>query len=209
MSELTEGLDRIYRRFETCVPHRIRDLGQGLSLEVIKSSTHDLPFKLPPEICELYQWYDGLSNWEFLFENYNFLSLKIAIYEYQGELKQAQQDRPEIVDLFRYRFPIFQNWADCGVFLTVLLSEKGDSPIYGYDPPFRDYSLRYNHLIDLILHSAEWYETATFDKLDNQWEIDNELADRLDVKYMARERIIELVRRGSGQKYERYLDESA
>jgi hypothetical protein len=186
MSELTEGLDRIYRRFETFVPHRIRDLGQGLSLEVIEGSTQDLPFKLPPEIYELYQWHDGLSGWEFLFENYNFLPLKVAICEYQGELGQAQQDRPEIVDLFRYRFPIFQNWADCGVFLTVLPSEKGDSPIYVYDPPFDDYSLRYHRLTDLILHSAEWYEAATFDKLDNQWQIDNEIAARLDVKYMAR-----------------------
>jgi hypothetical protein len=212
MSELTEGLDRICRRFEVYEPHRIRALGQGLSLEVIEERVQDLPFKLPSEVYELYEWHDGLEDWSFLFENYHFLSLKRSVYEYQSELKQIQCDFPEVANLFQYRFPIFQNWADCGVFLTVFPDNKGENSIHGHDIRFKDYSLRYHRLTDLILHSAEWYESAKFDEYDG-WDIDDEIAYQLDVKYMARERIVELVSRNKGQGlqgsvYQRFLNES-
>jgi len=34
----------------------------GLSIQEIRNITKDLPFQLPPEICELYQWRNGLIN---------------------------------------------------------------------------------------------------------------------------------------------------
>jgi hypothetical protein len=214
MSELTDGLDRIYSSHETYRPHRIRSLGQSLSLEVIEESIQDLPLKLPPEVYELYQWHDGSLDQKFLFENYDFLSLKTAVYKYREELQQVQEDLPEVADFFKYRFPLFENWAENGVFLTVAPNEKGESPIYGYDITYEDYSLQYHRLTDLILHSAEWYEAATFDRLDGVWRVDDfELECRLDVKYMARERIIEIAKWSGGglrqSVYERYLDESA
>ena len=102
-------------------------------------------------------------------------------------------DYPEVAKFFRHRLPLFQLWSDCGVLLTVAPLEKDGSPIYGYDVEFQDYALRYCSLTDLILHSAEWYETATFVEPDDEWQIDDETAYWLDVKYMAREHIEKVV----------------
>jgi hypothetical protein len=172
MADITEGLDRIRKVFAAYTPHRVKDIGVGLALEKIEEITRNLHFILPPEVYELYQWGNGLS-WNFLFENYEFLSLKLAIQCYQEELSQAKADYPEIAEFFQYRFPIFQLWCDSGVLLTVAPLERKGSPIYGFDVEFNDYTLRYYSLTDLILHSAEWYETATFEDRDNTWKIDN------------------------------------
>ncbi|MEJ1932532.1 SMI1/KNR4 family protein, partial [Nostoc sp. NIES-2111] len=207
----TEGLERIYSRFAVHTPHRLRDLQPGLSCEEIDQYVKDFPFRLPHEVYKLYQWHNGLHGWNFLFENYEFLSLESAIYIYQEELRQAQADYPEIAEFFQYRFPIFQLWSESSVFLTVSSDEKQGTLIHGYDISFEDYSLRYHSLTDLILHSAQWYESAIFMVQDNRWRIDDEAAYWLDVKYMARERIVEIVHsRGGGLQqsiYQRFLNE--
>lgn len=211
MTELIEGLERIRNVFAAHAPHRVRDMGAGLSSEEIEEVTRDLHFILPAEVYELYQWRNGLS-WNFLFENYEFLSLKSAVSCYQEELKQAQANYPEVAQFFQYRLPIFQLWSDSGVLLTVAPLEKEGSPIYGFDVEFEDYTLRYCSLTDLILHSAEWYETATFVEQDNEWRIDDKAAYWLDVKYMARERIAKVVQgKGGGLRqsiYQQFLDGS-
>lgn len=212
MSALTQGLERICSRLATYKPHRVRALEPALSHEEIETAVQDLPFRLPSETYELYQWRNGLLGWNFLFENYEFLSLDSAISNYQGELRQVQADHPEIAEFFQYRFPIFQLWSDCGVFLTVVPTERGESPIHGYDIECEDYTLRYYSLTNLILHSAEWYETAIFVEQDNEWRIDDEAAYWLDVKYMAHERVVEVVqRKGGGLRqsiYQQFLDGS-
>lgn len=214
MSELTEGLDRICARFANYTPHCIRDLNPGLSLEEIEEKIQDLAFRLPPEVYELYQWHDGLSGWDFLFENYEFLPLTSAVYKYQEELKQVQADYPEIAEFFQYRFPLFENSSESGVFLTIAPGKEEGSSIYCYDIRFKDYSLRYHRLTDLILHSAEWYETAVFIEQDTEWRImDDEAECWLNVKYMVRDHILESVHRSGGglqtSLYQRFLDGSA
>jgi hypothetical protein len=217
MTNLISGLERIRNKLTEYVPDRASELRCGLLLEEIEETFRSLPFGIPSEVCELYQWRDGLFA-NFLFENYEFLPLKSAVYSYQEELAQAQADRPEIAEFFQYRFPLFQLWSDSGVLLTVVPNEQGGSPIYGYDVECEDYSLRYDSLTQLILHAAEWYETAPFIEQDNElriynaWKIDPESAYWLDVKYMARERIVRVVNmRGGGLRqsiYQRFLDEN-
>lgn len=211
MTDLIEGLERICNVLAAHAPHRVRGIGVGLAPEEIEEVTRNLPFILPSEVYEPYQYGNGLS-WNFLFENYEFLSLKSAIYCYQEELRQAQADYPEIAEFFQYRLPIFQLWSDGGVLLTVAPLEKEGSPIYGFDVEFNDHTLRYHSLTDLILHSAEWYETATFVEQDNRWRIDDEAEYWLDVKYMARERIVKVAQSKSGglrqSVYQRFLDGS-
>ena len=84
------------------------------------------------------------------------------MYKYQGELEQAKADHPQIAEFFQYRFPLFENSSEDGVFLTVTSDAKEKSPIWGYDISFEDFGLHYHSLTDLISHSAEWYETAIF-----------------------------------------------
>lgn len=192
MSKLTEGLNRIYDRMASYTPHRIRDLKSGISPKEINNLAKNLPFKLPLEVYELYQWRNGLFGWDFLFENYEFLSLERAIYKYQEELEQIKVDYPQIAEFFQYRFPLFENSSECGVFLTVTCDGEKSS-VYGYDISFEDFELRYHSLTDLILHSAEWYETAIFcEDGSGYWDIDkagNEVSFWLDTKYLNREYI--------------------
>jgi hypothetical protein len=155
MSKLIEGLERIHSRFEAHEPHRARSLKPPLSKEEIEIAFQNLPFAVSPEIHELYQWRNG-STWEkFLFEQYDFMPLIHAVREYQGWLKQIQQDYPDVAGLFQFRLPLFQLWCEGGVFLMVLPDGKGGSPIYSWDISFENYAIRYTSLTDLILHSAE------------------------------------------------------
>jgi hypothetical protein len=184
MSELTEGLERIYRRVEAYTPHCALALQQPLSREEIETIIQDLPFPIPPEVYELYQWRNG-SKWEqFLFQNYDFLPLNRVVYEYQEWLKQVQADYPEMAELFQFRLPLFELWSECGVFLTVAPGEQRGSAIYDWDISCESYAIRYNSLTNLILYSAEWYETAVFDAEDGgQWVIDDAAESQLNLKY--------------------------
>lgn len=213
MSELTEGLERISHQLSLYSPHRVHALQAGLSFGEIENVINELPFSLPIEVYELYQWHDGLPNWDFLFENYQFLPLSRAVYKYREELAQVQSTYPTIAEFFQYRFPLFENSSEGGVFLTVASDGEGGNSIYGYDIRFEDFGLRYHHLTDLILHSAEWYETSPYIEEEQRWNIeeleDHETEYKLDIKYLATERIESTQMRGGGiQKsvYQRFLE---
>ena len=214
MSELIQSLNRIYNRMAAYTPHRIRDLESGISSKEIKNLEKKLPFKLSSEVHKLYQWHNGLFGWDFLFENYEFLSLERAMYKYQGELEQAKADHPQIAEFFQYRFPLFENSSEDGVFLTVTSDAKEKSPIWGYDISFEDFGLHYHSLTDLISHSAEWYETAIFcEDGSGYWDIEkagNEIGFWLDTKYMAREYVVKISQcQGGGLQqsiYQRFLE---
>jgi cell wall assembly regulator SMI1 len=92
MSKLTEGLGRIYKRFEAHEPHRAHSLQPPLSKEEIEITVQDLPFPIPPEVYELYQWRNGCTWERFLIEQYDFMPLGHAINEYKGWFQQVQQD---------------------------------------------------------------------------------------------------------------------
>jgi hypothetical protein len=183
MTELIEGLERIYRQFEAYAPHHAHALQQPLSREEIETIVKSFPFSIPPEVYELYQWRNGCSWGCFLFQNYDFMSLNRVVNEYQGWLRQVQADDPEMAELFQFRLPLFELWSECGVFLTVVPDEQEGSAIYDWDTTCKSYAIRYNSLTDLILYNAEWYETAVFDEVDDQWVIDGAVESQINLKY--------------------------
>jgi hypothetical protein len=203
MSELTDGLDRIYSRLLTHVPHRVSSMKPGLSKSEINEMVQCLPFSLPSEVYELYQWHDGGNHcWNFILENYEFPSLKSAIYLYKEELSQLQQDDPKVADFFQFRLPLFHN-PDSAIFLTIAPDGKNGSPIYIHDIGGSNYELLYHSLTNLILHAAEWYEKSTFveDGLEFNIEYDAkiwleektyDIETYLETKYMAREHIVRI-----------------
>lgn len=69
MSLLTKALERILEWLEKYRPYDVSFLQPGLSKAEIEVITKDLPFKLPQEVCELYQWKNGTTKgneyWEF------------------------------------------------------------------------------------------------------------------------------------------------
>ena len=204
MSELTDGLDRIYTRLSNHAPYRVSHLTPGISLEEINKMAQCLPFNLPSEVNELYQWHNG-HGFNFIFENYEFPSLRSAIILYEDEVKQLEYDYPEIAEPFKLRFPLFNN-PDSGVLFTILPDEKNGSSVYIHDVECENYELLYDNLTNLILHSAEWFENFTFieDGRDFNRELNlqsniktwleikttSDVEIYLEKKYMAREHIL-------------------
>lgn len=198
MSELTEGLDRIYSWFSEKVPERISQIVPGILFEEIDEKAKELPFTLPNELYELYQWRNGSSEYEFLFESYEFMSLGQAVREYKNEILQLKYDEREEVEFFQHRSPVFELWYD-RVFYTITPNEQGDNPLHIYDIEMEDYSLRYYKLTDMILHGAEWCDSAKFIDSEQAWRVADEIAFRLNARFMARGYIIDCINRsGTG-----------
>ena len=62
MTTIKNNLKRIWDCIEQKAPE-VKDLFQpGLKSKEIDEITKDLPFKLPQEVYELYQWRNGLLN---------------------------------------------------------------------------------------------------------------------------------------------------
>lgn len=62
MTATKDNLKRIWNCLVTKAPEITSLLQPGLKREKIDEITKDLPFKLPEEVYELYQWRNGLSN---------------------------------------------------------------------------------------------------------------------------------------------------
>ncbi|MBA3921472.1 MAG: hypothetical protein H0X31_07160 [Nostocaceae cyanobacterium] len=128
MSELTEGLERISLWLKKNRPDIASQLRPGLSREEIDAEAHILPFKLPEEIYELYQWRDGSSD-NFLFERYDFMSLHAAVSAYSEQMSELRYNEREEVKFFEFSFPIFKLWYQGDVFYTIVPDKPGENII--------------------------------------------------------------------------------
>ncbi|WP_375510108.1 SMI1/KNR4 family protein [uncultured Nostoc sp.] len=117
MSLLTDALDRIINWLQQNKPSYASSLQPGLTYEEIEKKVKNLPFSLPREVYELYQWRNGMrickgEKIAQFFHGYTFLSLENAIDEYNhlmglwddAELdyeweKDLNEELAEMVDL--------------------------------------------------------------------------------------------------------------
>ncbi|WP_325052293.1 SMI1/KNR4 family protein [Dulcicalothrix desertica] len=148
----------------------------GLSHDDIKEQINDLQFNLPEEIYELYGWHNGNID-QLVFENFNFLPLKTALAAYYESLGEISYRNIVEAYFFEKSFPVFQLWSDSSVLLCVICDASNDYPIRMIDISCKDYSFLYRNLTDLILHVAEWYESA-------QYYDDAQTTFQLDSKYL-------------------------
>jgi len=98
MSELTNALNRILNWLENhpLEKYALVDVLQpGLSYEEIERRVADLPFKLPEEVYQLYQWrnetFDGEEERAQFFSGLTFLSLEAALDKYKELLEEAEE----------------------------------------------------------------------------------------------------------------------
>ena len=86
MSILTESLEKVFTWLLTHQPSYALALQSGLTYAQIQEKTKDLPFKLPTEVVELYQWRNGTKDSEQytsrFFPAFTFLSLDQALIHY-------------------------------------------------------------------------------------------------------------------------------
>jgi cell wall assembly regulator SMI1 len=59
MSILTQSLNRIEKWLETTYPQYFDSLSTGLTIEEINNLAINLPFNIPDDVIELYQWHNG------------------------------------------------------------------------------------------------------------------------------------------------------
>lgn len=126
---LTQALNQIEQYLQAIAPDWAKHLRSGLTSAAITEKLAALPFLLPVEVYELYQWHDG-SDPEFpvqLFPNYSFLSLDdalaayaqtIAIYENLGIEDWRSLYNP-------HWFPLF---AEAGNYYLVQGVDQGTAP---------------------------------------------------------------------------------
>lgn len=108
-SILTESLDRILIALEEKDPEIASRLQPGLTRKEIDEITKGLPFKLPEELYELYQWRNGLSDdVGFGFATWNgilgdFSSLEAAVNDFQNLKKSGCSSNFLRIFLFRHQ----------------------------------------------------------------------------------------------------------
>lgn len=86
MSAIRAALERILECLQLQAPQMVQSLQPGLTSTEIAAKVADLPFQLPTQVVELYQWRNG-SSYEprccELLPSYCFLSLDEAIKNYK------------------------------------------------------------------------------------------------------------------------------
>ena len=126
MSGLTEALEFIFNWMMQNMPNHPAVMRKGLSRDVIEAKIQELPFYLPEEIYELYEWRNGGVNpflphpdaWDLA----TFFWLEEAI-------NQSKQWKGDF-----HLFPIF-NVEDCGYFIVGTKYKSETAPIYCNDVP--------------------------------------------------------------------------
>ncbi len=126
--KLMQALERILHHIQNQAPDAAQALQRGLTREQIAAQLEGLPFCLPKEVYQLYQWRNGSTaeaRVEFL-PQYRFLSLEEAIAEWQFvknlacEIYESLDGSPqqELIDFNDYQWlPLF---AEDGNYYVIL-----------------------------------------------------------------------------------------
>ena len=80
MSRLIPSLESIKQFLQS---HLQAQFENALTLAEIQTIMASLPFDLPLELYELYQWHNGQPEDQVFFDYFSFYSLQHALYEYQ------------------------------------------------------------------------------------------------------------------------------
>ncbi|MBH8577735.1 SMI1/KNR4 family protein [Nostocaceae cyanobacterium CENA369] len=176
MSALTDALDRIlcwledhedldFARFESLQP--------GLTYEEIEEKVIDLlPFHLPKEVYELYQWGNGAwvgeKYWARFFEDYVFLSLESALVKY-CDLTAINKEDDSCVIIIKSNwnlqwFPIFEDINGRGYYVVVINEVQNETtPILqiSFEEIYDPYII-YPTLTKMMLAETECYEAGIY-----------------------------------------------
>jgi hypothetical protein len=136
MSDLVKALKFVDKWVYQNIPNHPAVMNQGLSREVIELRVKDLPFRLPTEVYDLYQWRNGgvkpfipyPEGWDLA----SFLSLEEAI-----EAALAWNSNFNLFPLFAIE--------DAGYFIVCTQEKCDESPIYYSDLPEEAIKSKYRY----------------------------------------------------------------
>jgi hypothetical protein len=175
MSQLTDALNRIQTWLINNYPIVGESITPGLNREEIQAILETLPFSLPEEVYELYQWsrgHYGEALNALCFDPYEVMyhvSLEYAI-ELQSILEQADADEcitkyigKPLLPLFEFNgepFCVVGNWEDKKSSPIILISKINAITIH------------YTSLTSMMLTVAESFESGVFcldEKGSQEW----------------------------------------
>ncbi len=164
--ELSQALERIWNWFQVNAPAMLTFLQPGLTRSQIDAQ-QDLPFRLPDEVYQLYQWHNGSSAEQYIefLPQYRFLSLEDAIAQYQmtaeiwGDVSETENCQ-DGWGWFEGWFPLF---AENGNFYLVEghSQSRVSAPIIHFSE-YGEHKLTFNSLTDMMLAIAECLETDAY-----------------------------------------------
>lgn len=155
MSALTDALDRIQTWLQLNYSSAT-SFAHPLTYIQIKEMTKELPFKLPREVYELYQWHNGTPVNQGLFPFQKFFPLEEAM-NFVIKSRQAK------VPIYPYGLIIFGGFKYDRSFYYIPGDEKDKetSPIW-CSPMGEECEFFYPSLTHLMLMIAECYETGAY-----------------------------------------------
>lgn len=160
MSLLTDALDRIETWLVKNQPEFVLSLELGLTRKEVDAILQDFPYRLPEELYEFYGWHNGCihSRFGYLIPHYdNFCSLQEALKTYKDFLSWDSQWNP-------HWLPILDGNGDYRY--AVVVGEE-TAPIWYIDPECGIEEIRWDSFTDLMLATAECYETGAY-YIDNE-----------------------------------------
>lgn len=168
MSLLTNALNQIRAWVETNYSVGIQHLPPGLNRSEIETLVQTLPFQLPDEIYELYQWSSGnsedsLTNHAFFFDPYEGMAL--CSLERAIALSSTFEDEFDEVAVKYLDQPLFPIFQFEGSFLC-LVGNLESSPVI-FVSEIREIIIRYESITTMMLTLAECFTTGVT-SIDNQ-----------------------------------------
>ncbi|MGB6299773.1 MAG: SMI1/KNR4 family protein [Rivularia sp. (in: cyanobacteria)] len=168
MSQLTDSLNQIKTWLEENCAQAAESITPGLSLEEIESKIEGLPFSLPDEFYELYQWSRGndlghQTTYSCILDPYGGTSLsnlEIAIEKFP-DFEDEEFEECAVNYIGKPLFPIFQTDLDC---LCVIgdWENKNNSPII-FVSDLNETPHAYINLTSMMVTVAELLEAKAFD----------------------------------------------
>ncbi|MEM7716875.1 MAG: SMI1/KNR4 family protein [Cyanobacteria bacterium P01_A01_bin.68] len=168
MSQLTDSLNQIKTWLEENFPQAAESITPGLTLLEIESKIENLPFSLPEEFYELYQWSRGndigpLIKYSCILDPYGGTSLsnlEIAIEKFP-DFEDEEFEECAVNYIGKPLFPIFQTDLDC---LCVIgnWEDKNSSPMF-FVSDIHETSHAYLSLTSMMKTVIELLEANAFD----------------------------------------------
>ncbi len=150
---LTETLERILAWLQAHDQPAAASLQPGLSQAEIEAKVKELPFRLPQEVYELYQWRNGDPAGHELFPYHVFLPLEEAVHRLGSRHQLPEPWDPKW-------FPIF----DFDESYYVVICDETDteaSPTFLIDE-IPEFCVEYATLTHMIRTVAECYEAGAY-----------------------------------------------
>lgn len=175
MSALTDALERILNWFQENKPDYAASLQPGLTIEEIEEKVKNLPFKLPKEVYELYQWQNGMCDeYGGFFEYYRFLPLEEAL------CKEQRMSEPWGLSLPFGWFPLF--YFENEYFSAISAEEDTASSVIV--KTYHGIDVAYSSLTNMMQYLAECYEKkAYFIDENGGLSKNNSIANDILIKY--------------------------